>query len=184
MPHQPLDFVFTAEGKEKFKARLQSLIGARSVRAAAKEWGVPASTINNYLHKETEPSLKIACLISDKEQVSLEWLAYGQDKKQSEQTTKTEQKTTAAPAQALIAAWEILEPTEQEQLTRLLTLKGAEILIKLLESGSPELLKLTGIRRDAALRLTELPESIIREILEAIENRKGGIIIAEQRTTA
>ncbi|AUM42005.1 helix-turn-helix domain-containing protein [Salmonella enterica] len=73
------DFSFVGEGKENFKARLQQLIGTRSVRAAAGDWGVPVSTLNNYLHKGTEPSFKVVCLISNKEQVSLNWLAYGRD---------------------------------------------------------------------------------------------------------
>ncbi len=33
------NFSFDAPGKESFKARLLSLIGTRSVRAAAKDWG-------------------------------------------------------------------------------------------------------------------------------------------------
>ncbi|MCZ5321409.1 XRE family transcriptional regulator [Escherichia coli] len=41
--------------------------------------GNSPSTLNNYIHKGTEPSFKIACLISDKEQVSLNWLAYGKE---------------------------------------------------------------------------------------------------------
>lgn len=73
------DFSFAGEGKESFRARLQQLIGSRSVRAAANDWGVPVSTLNNYLHKGTEPSFKVVCLISNKEQVSLNWLAYGYD---------------------------------------------------------------------------------------------------------
>ncbi|EJZ5966919.1 helix-turn-helix domain-containing protein [Salmonella enterica] len=73
------DFSLVGEGKENFKARLQKLIGTRSVRAAASDWGVPVSTLNNYLHKGTEPSFKVVCLISNKEHVSLNWLAYGQD---------------------------------------------------------------------------------------------------------
>ncbi|HCL5208590.1 TPA: helix-turn-helix domain-containing protein, partial [Salmonella enterica] len=73
------DFSFVLEGKDNFRQRLQSLIGNRSVRAAAKDWGVPVSTLNNYIHKGTEPSFKIVCLISNKEQVSLNWLAYGDD---------------------------------------------------------------------------------------------------------
>lgn len=72
-------FSFVDRGKESFRERLVKLIGNRSVRTAASDWGIPPSTLNNYIHKGTEPSFKIACLISDKEQVSLNWLAYGKE---------------------------------------------------------------------------------------------------------
>ncbi|EHT3198995.1 helix-turn-helix domain-containing protein, partial [Escherichia coli] len=72
-------FSFVDRGKESFRERLVKLIGNRSVRTAASDWGIPPSTLNNYIHKGTEPSFKIACLISDKEQVSLNWLAYGEE---------------------------------------------------------------------------------------------------------
>ncbi|HGU0747061.1 TPA: helix-turn-helix domain-containing protein [Escherichia coli] len=72
-------FSFVDQGKESFRERLVKLIGNRSVRTAASDWGIPPSTLNNYIHKGTEPSFKIACLISDKEQVSLNWLAYGEE---------------------------------------------------------------------------------------------------------
>ncbi|MCZ6051561.1 helix-turn-helix domain-containing protein [Escherichia coli] len=72
-------FSFVARGKESFRERLVKLIGSRSVRTAANDWGIPPSTLNNYIHKGTEPSFKIACLISNKEQVSLNWLAYGEE---------------------------------------------------------------------------------------------------------
>ncbi|EEV6991235.1 helix-turn-helix domain-containing protein [Escherichia coli] len=72
-------FSLVDRGKESFRERLVKLIGGRSVRTAASDWGIPPSTLNNYIHKGTEPSFKIACLISDKEQVSLNWLAYGEE---------------------------------------------------------------------------------------------------------
>ncbi|HCP5985634.1 TPA: XRE family transcriptional regulator [Escherichia coli] len=72
-------FSLVDRGKESFRERLVKLIGGRSVRTAASDWGIPPSTLNNYIHKGTEPSFKIACIISDKEQVSLNWLAYGEE---------------------------------------------------------------------------------------------------------
>ncbi|WP_105492320.1 helix-turn-helix domain-containing protein [Escherichia coli] len=72
-------FSLVDRGKESFRERLVKLIGGRSVRTAASDWGIPPSTLNNYIHKGTEPSFKIVCLISDKERVSLNWLAYGEE---------------------------------------------------------------------------------------------------------
>ncbi|AXF77363.1 hypothetical protein LU604_02270 [Erwinia tracheiphila] len=41
---------------------------------------MPASTINNYLHKGTEPALGVVLAIAEVEQISLEWLASGLNK--------------------------------------------------------------------------------------------------------
>lgn len=73
-------FAFDGQGKESFRDRLEYLIGERSVRVAAKAWGLPVSTINNYLHKGTEPALRVVLTIAEAEQVSLEWLASGLNK--------------------------------------------------------------------------------------------------------
>ncbi|SQD03496.1 repressor protein [Escherichia coli] len=45
--------------KESIPERLRELIGKRSVRAAAKDWGLSFSTLNNYLTRGTEPSLSV-----------------------------------------------------------------------------------------------------------------------------
>ncbi|QPN37564.1 hypothetical protein I5080_22235 [Salmonella enterica] len=48
------------EGKDSFKERLHLLVGNRSLRAAAKAWDLPYSTLNNYFEKGTIPSLYVA----------------------------------------------------------------------------------------------------------------------------
>ncbi|WP_164119804.1 transcriptional regulator [Serratia marcescens] len=68
---------FADDEKESFKQRLQQLIGHRSVRAAARDWGLSVSTLNNYLTKGTEPALKVVQVVAKKERVSLDWLANG-----------------------------------------------------------------------------------------------------------
>lgn len=71
------DFAFDTEEKENIAARLRKLIGKRTVRAAANDWGLSFSTLNNYLTRGTEPSLNVAIKIADIEDVSVEWLATG-----------------------------------------------------------------------------------------------------------
>ncbi|EFG7849471.1 hypothetical protein EYD79_00870 [Shigella sonnei] len=71
------DIAFQADGKETFKERLKQLIGSRSVRAAAKDWGISVSTLNNYLNRGTEPTLSIINQLSELEHVSIDWLARG-----------------------------------------------------------------------------------------------------------
>lgn len=170
------DFSFVAEGKDNFRQRLQNLIGNRSVRAAAKDWGVPVSTLNNYIHKGTEPSFKVVCLISNKEHVSLNWLAYGiEDVSQPQQPQQPQQDTscTGGGAQTLIAIWESLEPEEKLHVSKQLGRKGAEVLTQLLDDDNLCLMKLTGEKREAALLLVEMEPERAREILSKMREHGG-----------
>lgn len=170
------DFSFVAEGKDNFRQRLQNLIGNRSVRSAAKDWGVPVSTLNNYIHKGTEPSFKVVCLISNKEHVSLNWLAYGvEDASQPQQPQQPQQDTscTGGGAQTLIAIWESLEPEEKLHVSKQLGRKGAEVLTQLLDDDNLCLMKLTGEKREAALLLVEMEPERAREILSKMREHGG-----------
>ncbi|ROU09844.1 hypothetical protein EB837_23600 [Kluyvera ascorbata] len=71
------DFAISDEDKESIASRIRKLIGHRTVRAAAADWGLAFSTLNNYLTRGTEPSLNVAIKISHMEGVPLEWLATG-----------------------------------------------------------------------------------------------------------
>lgn len=165
------DFSFVPEGKDNFRQRLQSLIGNRSVRAAAKDWGVPVSTLNNYIHKGTEPSFKIVCLISNKEQVSLNWLAYGDDDVQ--QQPQQDVPCVGGGVQTLIAIWESLDPEEQLQVSRKLGRKGAEVLTQLLNDDNLCLMQLSGEKREAALLLVGMEPERAREILSQMREHSG-----------
>ncbi|MBJ3693618.1 hypothetical protein JGC73_25500, partial [Salmonella enterica subsp. enterica serovar Typhimurium] len=65
------EFAFDEERKENFIKRLKALVGTRSVRAAAKDWGLSFSTLNNYLSRGTEPSFIAMQAIAAKEHVTL-----------------------------------------------------------------------------------------------------------------
>ncbi|MGJ3444069.1 helix-turn-helix domain-containing protein [Enterobacter sp. PTB] len=167
------EFAFPGEEKESFRERLQQLIGRRSVRAAAKDWNLPTSTINNYLHKGTEPALKVVLAVAEAEGVSLEWLATGLNKDGIDfnKTQRTQDRKTSADSpsdsdyQWFKVIWDSLEQHERHRLSRLLGRKGADVLTLLLEDHALGLLKLSGDAREAALLLNKLPESELREIL-------------------
>lgn len=167
------DFSFVAEGKDNFRQRLQNLIGNRSVRSAAKDWGVPVSTLNNYIHKGTEPSFKVVCLISNKEHVSLNWLAYGVEDASQPQQPQQDTSCTGGGAQTLIAIWESLEPEEKLHVSKQLGRKGAEVLTQLLDDDNLCLMKLTGEKREAALLLVEMEPERAREILSKMREHFG-----------
>lgn len=66
---------FEEAPKDTFAQRLRLLIGNRTVRAAAGRWGIPYSTLHNYLTRGNEPPIGLAIKIADMENVSVRWLA-------------------------------------------------------------------------------------------------------------
>lgn len=75
--HKSKSLSLESPEKESIAERLRLLIGSRTVRAAAEEWGLPFSTLNNYLTRGTEPPLNVALRIAKMENVPIEWLAAG-----------------------------------------------------------------------------------------------------------
>ncbi|MGL9773784.1 MAG: helix-turn-helix domain-containing protein [Sodalis sp. (in: enterobacteria)] len=84
------NFAFDMDGKENFVGRLKQLMGNRSARAAASEWGLSFSTLHNYLTRGTEPSFTVVQGIAYKEHVSLDWLAFGSSCTQNEVASTSE----------------------------------------------------------------------------------------------
>lgn len=91
--------------------RLRFLIGSRSTRAAAKDWQLSYSTLNNYINRGTEPSLSVAMQIARLEGVSVEWLAYGTHNSEPPRTAKECDTPYQVPSQtedSLISAWSMV----------------------------------------------------------------------------
>lgn len=86
------DFSFSQNRKESIQDRIKQLVGTRSLRKAASDWGLPYSTINNYFEKGTTPGLNVVATIAKLENVSLEWLVYGESR--DALTIENTQKTT------------------------------------------------------------------------------------------
>ncbi len=179
------NFSFEVAGKESFKTRLQTLIGQRSVRAAAKDWGVPVSTLNNYIHKGTEPSFKIVCTISNKEHVSLDWLAFGTDEANPSKTYPLVDRGSLESAnQTITAILASLSPDEQLELAKLLGRKGADFLAILLDRDIQELHELSGLRRNLALHLGGMSDAEVREIYEEYEAKADRLNLPQTKASA
>lgn len=117
------------EGKDTFTSRLQLLVGSRSLRAAAKAWELPYSTLNNYFEKGTIPSLYIAQRIAKIEGVSLEWLASGDGENSTRcLSNKLDHDNTKMAWQLM---FEMLELEEAKALLRLIHRKGIEHILNL-----------------------------------------------------
>ncbi|EEX0731990.1 putative regulatory protein [Shigella sonnei] len=179
------DFAFVEEGKESIQDRIKQLIGTRSMRQAAMDWGLSYSTLNNYFEKGTTPGLKVVKDICRVENVSLEWLILGTDTTQPQKITQT---TTEASEgrdyQTISAIWSSLEPTELEKLSKKLGRKGADFLTILLDHDIQALHSLHGQRRALALSLNELTDEQVREIYEFCKTKGDHFNVTYKKTSA
>ncbi|MBN6412584.1 XRE family transcriptional regulator [Escherichia coli] len=158
------------ETKESIPDRLRKLIGKRSVRAAAKDWGLSFSTLNNYLTRGTEPSLSVARQIAMIEGVTIEWIcgSHCEPHEHHEEAINIHNEN----AKLIMNIINALDAKDIERLSKTLALNGAKYLTRVLEPENQELLRLEGRKRVAALLLDDLPDERVREILEEIESSK------------
>ncbi|MUK92084.1 hypothetical protein GNP80_06475 [Aliivibrio fischeri] len=63
---------------KNFSKRLKEAMGENTVRAFSKISGLPASTLNGYVNKQTYPSLDRLAVIAKASGRSIEWLASGE----------------------------------------------------------------------------------------------------------
>lgn len=72
------------------KERLASLLRGRSIRSAADDWGLPFSTVRNWLSRGSIPPLDTAAKVAKIEGISLDWLAEISDEPNSALSSKIE----------------------------------------------------------------------------------------------
>ncbi|HIF6161015.1 TPA: XRE family transcriptional regulator [Vibrio parahaemolyticus] len=72
------------EKKGSITERLSSLLRGRSLRAVAKDWGIPLSTVTAYVSKGSIPSVDKAYQIANAENVTVEWLVTGEERSQNQ----------------------------------------------------------------------------------------------------
>ncbi|EEC7727399.1 bacteriophage CI repressor [Escherichia coli] len=181
-------FAFVEEGKESIQDRIKQLIGGRSMRQAAMDWGLSYSTLNNYFEKGTTPGLKVVKDICRVENVSLEWLILGTGTTQSTPTQEITQPTIEDAEgknyQTISAIWSSLEPVELEKLSKKLGRKGADFLTILLDHDIQALHSLHGQRRALALSLNELTDEQVREIYEFCKTKSDHFNVTYKKTSA
>lgn len=152
------EFAFVGDRKESFRDRLEKLIGKRSVRAAAKDWGLPTSTINNYLHKGTEPALRVVMTIAEAETVSLEWLAAGLNKnliaKNSPTESSNENEIVRSDVERkLFEQLSFLTEREKQKLVEVFARKGVETILHVLDDNNIKLLQLPDVIKEQILAI-------------------------------
>ncbi|MBN1085912.1 helix-turn-helix domain-containing protein [Erwinia aphidicola] len=128
------DVSFLEREKETFKERLRTLIGDRSVRSAAKDWGLSVSTLNNYLNRDTEPALAVVKTIAKHEKVSLDWLASGDE----EVSRAAPRSLGSGPAaitsddylqRAWMMVFEVMAKSEAEEMIRFINRHGIKSVL-------------------------------------------------------
>ncbi|CNI60791.1 hypothetical protein ACROQ8_004099 [Yersinia enterocolitica] len=174
-------FSFEEESKESLKDRLLKLIGDRSRRAAAQDWGIKYATLNNYLTgKGSVPRPNVARQIAEAEGVSVEWILNGTNEPGKESSngngTKVMQQSheprfSPVPAhiQGLVDMLEILTTEEAEKVLRVLKKKGVDTLLEITDETNLELLSLPMTIKKLAITLKHYPESRVREIFSVDE---------------
>lgn len=181
-------FAFDGARKESFSRRLKSLIGERSVRAAAKEWGLSFSTLNNYITRGTEPSFVAMQAIAFAEGISLDWLAFGTDDSNSnhlgegqQQVKSTSGNNDSTDKEHLRTAWatafEFMGEAEAEALLKIIINGGARSIIKLAEHD-------TALDETFMLLPLELKERAIDLIEAHLEAKKGASKGSEVNSSA
>lgn len=155
------EFAFEGDRKEKLVGRIRQLAERhKSLRAAAREWGLSFSTLNNYINRGTEPSFFVMHDISIKENVSMDWLAYGShDPFEFNKIVIDLQRTQAIPGMdTWCMIFDNLESEERRLLINYCLKEGAPNLARLVVQASPidkELLALPAVDKERLIRLYE-----------------------------
>lgn len=165
-------FAFDEERKEKFTERLKSLIGSRSVRAAAKEWGLSFSTLNNYLSRGTEPSFVAMQAIAAKEHVTLDWLAFGEspcDSNLNHQLVidETRQEVSDPAKSTWNMIFDTLSPQEQKKILDFCLKEGARSMVFLVANAADVDKTLMALSLEEKERVIRLYEQIKKGTFEA-----------------
>ncbi len=164
---------------ETFKDRLKLLIGERSIRTAAKDWGLSFSTLNNYLTKSTDPALSTVKSIAIQEGVSLDWLVNGMEfsieaKENANLHDKNELLTVSN------AMFGMMTTQQLSQLIMAITKKGVDGLLESVSAGidynmdhSIDSLQIRPTLKQAIKLAMAGDESLDQEILRRIEEKKN-----------
>lgn len=172
------EFAFDGGSKESFRERLKMLIGERSIRAAARCWGLSFSTLNNYLNKGTEPSFTAIRSIAYKEQISLDWLAFGSDDELSNNLKTRSGKTGIDDNDGkLMTAWlmvlDSLDAQEAQAILRIIHRKGIEGVIS--ACMKTDTANENNITSNIEKALLELPPEEQERLMALHEAKKGAI---------
>lgn len=165
--------------KETFKNRLQELIGERSIRGAAADWGLTYSTLNNYLTRGSQPRIEAARKIAIAENVSVEWLLYGLNK--SSETVDQVEVSGKVDAD-WNRIYDSMTEDERSAFIRIVYRHGVSTILQLADDENIQLLALPSQVKKISLLLKNWSSEKLREIsadLEGIEHGKTPVTMQD-----
>lgn len=164
MNNSAKEISFQSESKETMKDRLLHLIGSRSRRQAADDWGIKYATLNNYLTaRKSQPRPNVVKQIAEAEGVDSNWILYGTSNATKETARGIPLKVNV---QFICDMMSVLSESETESLKNVLIREGVKTLLALTEEDNLHLINLNQRQKKAALMLEHLSEEKVREILQ------------------
>lgn len=174
-------------GKTSIADRLRELIGGRSVRQAANDWGLSFSTLNNYLTRGTEPSLNVAIKIANVERVSVEWIATGNDGPVASASVLASSNASVSNGEYLWkAVYDSLSSDEREALIKLIHRKGIEGIL----SMGGNVVERSASQQALSPQMKQIIELVetcddaqLREILQSVADLKSAALPGSESVT-
>ncbi|WP_262120695.1 helix-turn-helix domain-containing protein [Serratia ficaria] len=139
------------------KERVQTLIGERSRRTAAKAWGMSISTLTNFLERGTVPTYEFLNRIAGCEGVDIEWLITGDESLEVVAHPYEDNKLLGKSGHEdlvsdLFSSFDALSAQELNDLRWLFKRKGIEIVLQLLDEHNQKFFALTESEKHDRLR--------------------------------
>ncbi|MFA1240098.1 hypothetical protein ACCC84_17455 [Serratia odorifera] len=165
------DPCFHPDGGQTLQQRLLQLIGTRSRRQAAEDWGIKYATLNNYLTaRKSHPRPRIVKQIADAERVDAKWILFGAIERNNVCNKETNNATPAQPysdnIRFICDMMAVLSSKEIELLRNTLIREGIKTLLALTDEDNLRLLNLARRHKQAALLLERLSDEQLSEFLQ------------------
>lgn len=146
---------FSDPAKETIKDRLLALVAGRPRRGVAAKWGLKYATLSNYLTgKGSIPRRDKLELIAKAEGVDIEWIINGGEVASKESNSGDRDLHFSPQTLKLAEFFEALNDTERSALINLLTRKGVETVLYLLDDDNLKLLQLDYVIKEKVLGRT------------------------------
>lgn len=156
--------------KETIKNRIQELIGSRSIRKAAADWGLTYSTLNNYLTRGSQPRIEAAKKIAEVEGVTVEWILYGLNSKPNEAVTDRSLSLNAESE--WMRLHDSMTAEERKAFTRIVYRHGLSAILQLSDDENIRLLALPSRVKKISLMLKDWPSEKLKEISASLEGNE------------
>ncbi len=134
------------------KDRILLLIGNRSRRSAAKDWGMSISTLTNFLDHGVQPTYEFISRIAQRENISAEWLLTGMRTTETSSSYNEDSDDRELLISMVMEPLHALTTNELDDLHWLITRKGVEFMLELLDENNQAFFSLSDKEKKARLQ--------------------------------